>query len=79
MFKEENDEIGDTITKTLFFSLCILLIITSISILYSLVTANTELLIMEILLRIILSATLLIAGLGLLRFLNNSLLIHINL
>jgi hypothetical protein len=68
MFEEESDKTGDTITKFLFFSFCFILIITSISILYSFVIVNTELLIMEILSKIILSAAFLISGLGLFRF-----------
>jgi hypothetical protein len=59
MFRTESDKIGEGITTAVFLSLCIILIFSAISILISLILDITkQLLIIEILTRIILSIAL---------------------
>lgn len=65
MFKDESNKIGEGITTTIFLSLCIILIFSSISILVSLILdLGKQLLISQIIIRIILSSAFFGFGFG---------------
>jgi hypothetical protein len=69
MFEEESDKIGEGSLKAVFLSLCVILIFSSISILVSLILdISKQLLIGEILTRIILSIGFFGFGFGSLKF-----------